>query len=243
MFVRVFSILLLAIVLTSCAPGGAKPTPGKSSSREQVSSLLKSRSTSSNASGTSGAATDVHLTVTGQGNQTSKSLSLREGLALFHLTYSGAGDFTATLVDDSGNEIETLADSSGRFAGSTAVGLSDPCDCVVDVQAAGSWSITIDQPAALAGQALPTTLNGTGQTASPAFQVSGGLVRFHQAVGGQTGGRITLRASTGETLDLLGESDSAFDRSRTVELDQGTYLLQVDTDGPWAVDISAVTGP
>jgi hypothetical protein len=168
-------------------------------------------------------------------------MPLAAGLAIFQVSYQGSDDFSFLLLDENGDTVDNVAGGHGGFSGSTAIGIDQPCDCVVDVQATGTWTITVDQPSALVGNAIPATLTGTGQSASTAFQCAGGLTTFHLRIHDSGGARVTLLNATGEILDVLGEADNAFDRSRTVELDPGPYLLQVDTDGPWSVDVTPWT--
>jgi hypothetical protein len=234
--------LCLALILSGCATLGSRSTAGKGTNREGLTQLLKTKSASPAATGNGLPSNAVHLEVSGRDNQTSRSLALNAGLAIFHVTYQGTGDYSFLLLDDNGDPVEDIADGHGAFAGSTAIGIDQFCDCTVDVQTSGPWTVTVDQPSALSGGAVPTTLTGSGQAASTAFQSAGGLTTFHQRVRDSGGGRVTLLNSIGEVLDVLGEGDSAFDRSRTVELDPGTYLLQVDTDGPWTVDVAAWPG-
>jgi hypothetical protein len=230
--------LLLAVLVIGCSVRGTAATPARNANGEALSPLLKTRPSQTRAAGTVVPASVVHLTLTGQGTQTSKALALNDGLAIFHATYEGSSDFSMVLRDENGDIVDGIADGRGPFDGSTAIGLSDPCHCVVDVQGTGAWSVTVDQPATLTGKPVPVTLTGNGQTASAAFTTTGGLIRFQQAIQSQTGGRVTLLDSDGQMLDVLGDGGAAFAKSRTVELDPGTYLLQVDTDGAWAVDVS-----
>jgi hypothetical protein len=179
--------------------------------------------------------------MSGRDSQTTRSLALGAGLAILHVSYQGRDDFSFLLLDENGDTVDDIAGGHGAFNGSTAIGIDQPCDCVVDVQTTGPWTVTVDQPSTLTGDAVPTTLTGTGQAASTAFQSDGGLTTFHLHVRDIGGARVTLLTASGEMIDVLGEGDRAFDRSHTVELDPGVYLLQVDTDGPWSVDVAPWT--
>jgi hypothetical protein len=256
---------MLTILLIGCAAGDTGTSTGKTSALDSLPQLLKTKSSQTSAKATTASApavspaaskqpkprptqiaptnvTAAHFTMNGRDSQTSKPLQLNDGLAIAHVKYTGNADLSVILRDQNQDAVADLAEGNGAFDGSTAFGLSDPCDCVVDVQTTGDWSIVIDQPTTLAGIAIPTSVTGNGQAASNAFQSTGGLTRFHLVLQGHTGGQVTLLTADGEELDLLGEGDVAFERSRTVELDPGTYLLQVDTDGPWTVDVSAASG-
>jgi hypothetical protein len=239
MRIRGLHWLFLIVLLAGCAAFGSRAM-GRSGSREGLSQLLKTHSSTPGGSATVVPAKSVHLSVDGRDSETSRSLSLNDGLAIFHVTYQGSDDLSVVLLDENGDVVDDIADGHGAFDGSTAIGLDQSCSCTVDVQTTGSWSITIDQPETLTGNSLPTTLFGAGQAASTAFQSAGGLARFHLMIRDPTGARVTLLSASGELLNVLGEGDSAFDRSRTVELDPGTYLLQVDTGGPWTVDVAVV---
>jgi hypothetical protein len=235
---RVRNLLLVLLVFLAAGCSVFSPrTTGRSGSRG-LAQLLKTRSSDGDSNAAAAPTKAVHYSVDGHDSETSRSLALADGLVIFHVNYQGSADLSVVLLDDNGDVVDEIADGHGTFVGSTAIGLDQPCQCAVDVQTTGAWTITVDQPQSLSGSPLPMTLSGTGQAASTAFQSAGGLTRFHLVMRDPTGARVTLLRSNGELLDLLGEGDSAFERSRTVELDPGAYLLQVDTAAPWTVDIA-----
>jgi hypothetical protein len=237
MYVRYFLPLFLVFCVAGCSVFGARAT-GRSGSREDLAQLLKARSSDASNNSTVVPAKAVHYTVDGRDSETSRSLALNDGLVIFHVNYQGSDDVSVVLLDDNGDVVDDVADGHDTFVGSTAIGLDQSCQCAIDVQTTGTWTITVDQPQSLTGTALPTTLSGVGQAASTAFQSDGGLTRFHLVMRDPTGARVTLLRANGEVLDLLGEDTRGFERSRTVELDPGAYLLQVDTDAAWTVDVA-----
>lgn len=89
----------------------------------------------------------------GTGQQATDLFPLREGLATFDLEYEGEGTFSARLLDEHGELVETLAAATGPFRGSKAVRVPRSGQYLYDVSATGSWSIRLrprpdEQPAA-----------------------------------------------------------------------------------------------
>lgn len=80
----------------------------------------------------------------GGNNQLATPLfSLSRGLHTFVMVHNGDANFAVWLLDSNGQQIELLVNDIGPFSGSKAVGIEEPGLYVLDVQANGDWSITI----------------------------------------------------------------------------------------------------
>ncbi len=79
----------------------------------------------------------------GHGQEATKSFYLKKGLARFKMIHSGSENFIVRLLDDEGNNIKTLTNSIGNFDGSKAVRIPKSGYYLLDINADGSWLITI----------------------------------------------------------------------------------------------------
>ncbi|MFH2055148.1 MAG: hypothetical protein ABIJ61_04250 [bacterium] len=82
------------------------------------------------------------------------------------------------------------------------------------------------------------TLNGHGQQASPKFQLLDGLSVFDMKHVGSSNFSVVLLDSDGEYVELLANEIGHFDGSKPVSIPaKGTYILDIDADGPWEIEI------
>jgi hypothetical protein len=166
-------------------------------------------------------------------------LSLGDGLAIFTVAHRGGQRFRVTLLDEAGQPLDGIAAGEGTYDGSYATSLGDPCDCRIAVEGDGAWAIRIQQPTPTSARPLPTTFAGQGDHANDFFQVDHGLVRFRATHRGPGAFRGALLTADGEEIDRLALGQGDDDGSRTVELGEGVYLLQVEAQGTWTVDAGA----
>ena len=87
------------------------------------------------------------INLSGFGQQATAPFELESGLAVFRMTHQGGENFIVDLLDQSGSPVDIggLANEIGPFEGSYAV-QTRAGPHVLDVQASGPWTITIDQP-------------------------------------------------------------------------------------------------
>jgi hypothetical protein len=70
-------------------------------------------------------------------------LSLHKGLTVFKFNYQGEGRFVATLVDQTGREIEQLANNLDTFEASTPVKIPHDGIYFLNISAYGPWHVEI----------------------------------------------------------------------------------------------------
>lgn len=81
------------------------------------------------------------------------------------------------------------------------------------------------------------TLSGTGQQATEPFDLESGLVVFNMEHQGQGNFAVELLDESGEPVDLPANVIGSFNGSSAVGVTDGTYLLDITADGPWAINI------
>jgi len=82
------------------------------------------------------------------------------------------------------------------------------------------------------------TLSGSGQTATEPFELESGLSIFRITHQGERPFSVWLLADNGRRVDLLANEIGSFSGSKAVQIPRdGTYLLQVEADGPWTIQV------
>lgn len=84
-------------------------------------------------------------TLTGKGNNVTQFLYIKKkGLARFSLSHDGSGYFGVWLLDSNGNNVDLLANGVGAFNGSKAVKIPKKGVYLINVEADGNWSISVN---------------------------------------------------------------------------------------------------
>ena len=81
----------------------------------------------------------------GRGQQVSPKFTLDRGLAIFRMTHTGERVFAIWLLDNKGNKKELLINFIGRFDGAKAVGIKKSGTYILDIDADGIWTVTVEQ--------------------------------------------------------------------------------------------------
>jgi hypothetical protein len=87
-----------------------------------------------------------YLRFAGRGNDVTKLFPLDQDLYVFRLKYTGESNFIVKLLNEAGQRIDTLSNEIGDFSGSKAVRIEREGKYLINVQATGEWSITVEWP-------------------------------------------------------------------------------------------------
>ena len=111
----------------------------------------------------------------GQANSSiTDKFRMDKGFATFSFSHqSQRGNFIVTLLDSSGQRVEGLVNEIGLFAGTVPVIIPSTGTYVLEVRAAGLWSVVVNEPRSAVGTPLPFTQTGTGPTIAGPFRHSG----------------------------------------------------------------------
>lgn len=94
------------------------------------------------------------------------------------------------------------------------------------------------QPEEGARSSAGITLTGSGQTATEPFELESGLAVFRMTHQGNRNFIVYLLDQNGRRVDLLVNDIGSSSGSKAVQIPRdGTYLLQVEADGPWTVQV------
>jgi hypothetical protein len=148
--------------------------------------------------------------------------ALDAGLAIFETAHGGPDNLLIELLDGAGRHRELVANVIGRGS----------------VRALGEWSVEVRQPSSPAAQEKPVTFEGVGQQVSPFVRLEGGANRFNTTHKGGSNFIVRLLSADGGFVELLANQIGHCRTSREVWVERpGTYLLDVSTDGEWAVEV------
>lgn len=183
-------------------------------------------------------ATPEITTITGEGPTVTQPLNVEEGLIVFRYDCPGTGSFALGLLNQAGEEIERLADMRAPGGGSQAVGLSAG-NYFLNVETSGPWTVSIEEPAPVSAPIPPVSFAGDGPAATDFFQTRGGSNTAKINYTGEGQLVIKIMELGGNTVDLLIDTEGPYGGSQVFSLQRDIfYLLNVEADGPWAVEIS-----
>ena len=85
----------------------------------------------------------------------------------------------------------------------------------------------------------PISLSGTSKAATDTFRLTYGLARIKMTHTGSSNFAVALMDTEGNQLELLVNEIGAFDGSTAIQVPiNGDYLLDVEADGAWTIDIA-----
>lgn len=84
------------------------------------------------------------ILIEGVGQQATDVYTLKKGLVRFVIKHQGVGKFSVSLLDGEGVYVTLLASAEGKFNGSKAVRIEKSGQYLMNVQADGAWTITIE---------------------------------------------------------------------------------------------------
>jgi hypothetical protein len=171
----------------------------------------------------------------GSGQQATPRVRLESGLYQFAIRHAASGHFSVWLLDNTGEKVELLVNTSEPFDGSKAVRVPMAAEYLFDVSAEGPWEISFASPPLADHQ---TSFTAPGQAATPAFQLEPGLRVFRLSHAGSGHFSAWLLDSAGEKVELLANtSGSPFGGSKAVQVRGGWYVLDVSADRSWTITV------
>jgi len=176
----------------------------------------------------------------GQGTQVTPLMGLQAGLTTFDLTHNGTENFIVWLLDESGNELDLLANDIGSYTGSATFGVSTAGNYRLKIEyASGYWTAHVAQPRPASAPGAPQTFGGNGNKYTSFFTLNPGAVRFDMGYRGTANFIVKLVDLNGNDVEYLANQIGDWDGSTIVNASGGIYLLDVyGTDGSWQVNVS-----
>jgi hypothetical protein len=251
--VAVLSIFVLLSMAVGCAgeqdqasqepTSSTEETSTEEASSEQTSSSSSDR-TSQPAPAPSSETEPAPIELSGNGHTATDAFDLEDGLTIFKMSYQGEQNFIVNLLGEPGPYANgvLLANELGSFSGSEA-SQTHGGSHVLDVQASGPWTITIEQPRPTSAPETGSYEYQTGKTATDFFNLEQGSKRFDMTHQGNNYFSVWLLDKNGARLPggLLANEVGPYEGSRAIQVPRdGIYLLQVEADGPWSVKVEGL---
>ncbi len=151
----------------------------------------------------------------------------------------GDSNFVVHLLDEDGARVGgNLANETGSPEGSSQAVQTKAGRYVLGVRTNGPWTINIAQPRPSSAPRT-TRFSGDRKTATDFFWLSRGPKRFEMTHQGD--GRFSVRLLDKNGVKVgarLVNRKGSFNGSRSVQIPKdGVYLLQVEANGPWAIQL------
>ena len=191
------------------------------------------------------------IVLSGSGPEATSLFRLEDGIAIFHMTHSGSSNFAVWLLTESGQSVDLLANEIGPYDGRQAVGVTgelgdaSPGNHLLDIEADGNWTVTIEQPRVTSAAGAPQTFSGSGPDVSPPFALQMGTARFEMTHSGSSNFAIWLLGGRGERVDLLVNEIGPFSGSTAVgvtgelfDASPGVHYLNIEADGAWTARVT-----
>jgi hypothetical protein len=138
--------------------------------------------------------------------------------------------------------VDLVTNVIGSFSGGKALGVDADGLYVLNIDADGTWSVTVEQPVPTTAPRTPQTLAGNAQDYSGFFTLASGLATFRLDHAGSSNFAVILLDKRGEWVDLLVNEIGDFSGGKAIGVDaSGIYLLDVEADGPWRIAVDQPT--
>ncbi len=148
-------------------------------------------------------------------------------------------NFVVHLLDESGARVGgNLANGAGSPEGSSQAVQTKAGRYVLDVRTNGPWIVNIAQPRPSSAPRT-TRFSGDRKTATDFFWLSRGPKRFEMTHQGDGKFSVRLLDKNGAKVGArLVNRKGSFNGSRSVQIPKdGVYLLQVEANGPWTIQL------
>ncbi|MDD1709604.1 MAG: hypothetical protein LUQ37_01700, partial [Methanoregulaceae archaeon] len=178
--------------------------------------------------------------ITGYGDDVVAFSTNGGGLRIFNIQYSGSSYCSMWLIDAEGNNLDLLVSESGPFSSNESATLPTGI-YYLEIDASGSWSIDLSPDITVISPPIsdtPLVLNGLGDDVK-SFSASGtGLRVFTINHNGDSSFYLDLKDSQGKHIEYLASEYGPYSGKTSVQLGSANYYLDIDTSGPWSIEIT-----
>jgi hypothetical protein len=165
-------------------------------------------------------------------------IHLEKGLSVFTLNHYSNG-ICQVWLSDKVKKLELLYDIHGGYWGNKAVTVPAEDDYYLEVSGDDLWTMQVTQPRYNLAQGAPLSLTGLGQRVTDFFSLEAGPATFHITHDGWLDFNVWLFRNDGTRVERIASTYGAYDQSMTLNVtSSGVYVLDVQADGNWKVDIS-----
>ncbi|MFU1798660.1 hypothetical protein ACM1RC_32800 [Paenibacillus azoreducens] len=168
----------------------------------------------------------------GSGDTATDFFELSPGLAFIDATHSGSSNFVIKFMDESEKK-KLLVNEIGKYKGKTLVRVNDEGKYLLNINADGSWKINVTQEPPEDIKSTPASFNGKGDSVL-FVNMNSGLARFTYKHDGESNFIVKVN----DKNVLVNEIGKYTGTSAETLRDTGMYVISVNADGAWSIDIS-----
>lgn len=174
----------------------------------------------------------------GRGQQVTRKFTLQEGLVQYRVTHNGSSNIVIEIKDGAtGANVETILNEIGPVDATKATRLRKSGTYVLQVQADGDWTISLDEPRPEDAPEAPQLYSGSGTSVSPFFETDGGLLVIGGTYQGDGRVAIRLRDANGAVVEQIANQVGSYNGSMGVSVTPGIYFLELSGKGDWTVSV------
>ena len=244
------AIIVVVVIIVVLASTGTKKKPGASAviSGPVGATTRPTRPPPRTSSTTAGpsrpasatpraAAPPIVLNGSGQG---SPSFTAAGGLTVLTAQYQGSDNFIMEVVSASGQSVDTPISTTGPYSGTVSESLNAG-PYTLNVTASSAWTVTITQPRNQEAFHLPYVFNnGVGDALIGPFKVSGAY-EIAATNRGQANFVVSVLDTAGHEQDVpINEVGNYTGSVAESDVTPGIYYLQINSNGDWTVNVSAL---
>jgi len=193
------------------------------------------------------------IILSGNGDTSTETFTLEEGIAIFYFTHNGDSNFIVELLNAETGEtvLGDFPNVIGSFEGSTALGVTgetmyaSPGEHLLNIDADGDWEVRIEQPRPSDAPTPPQTFSEEGWKVTEPFKLEEGTATFEFTHDGSSNFIVQLYDEEGNRIDTLVNEIGEYEGSTTVgvtgdmlDASPGIHYLSVDADGNWEININ-----
>jgi len=165
------------------------------------------------------------------------------GLVVATFSHNGRSNFIVHLLDSTGQTTVFLVNEIGVVQGQSADGIRTAGNFVMDVDADGDWTVSLDQPHPTSAAGAPQSFAGRGNGISPFMQLGAGIITMRGTHDGRSNFIVHLRDLSGSIAAFFFNEIGSVNASKSASLrSSGIYFVEIEADGNWTIAMEQTTG-
>ena len=172
------------------------------------------------------------IQINGTGDTATNGIPLKAGFAIFDGAHTGRSNFAVKLQDESGNNLDLLVNEIGSYKGKTFTEIPANGTYYLNISADGNWNFDIYQQAPVDIPTVPTNPQGSGDDVV-FFNANSGNYKFSFTHQGKSNFVVKLNGTSLMVNEIGVYNGSTREQLKT----NGVYLLSINADGAWSVNI------
>jgi len=177
------------------------------------------------------------IRLSGHGPSVTRPFRLLRGLVVFNANHQGSDTFWLYLLSEQGRVKRVLVGRTGRYAGS--VGFGVPFGTYrLRITTVSSWRVVVSEPRLVSAAPLPQTYAGSNQTLVGPFRGRGDVLLTARYDGSHDFVVDLLNEEGDAQYTVVEETGPVKSSGRLAALEDGSYYLNVDGDGPWVITLT-----